>query len=73
MTGLGSRVADMAIYALGYNTLGLAYALALAELALALCMPSTTARAAGVFVPMITSLAKSFDSQPSESLYRSLL
>jgi hypothetical protein len=29
--------------------------------------PSTTARAAGVFVPIITSLAKSFDSLPSES------
>ncbi|KAI8464937.1 MAG: Sodium/sulfate symporter [Monoraphidium minutum] len=64
VTGLGARVADAAIWALGRSSLGLAYALALAELLLALCMPSTTARAAGVFVPVIGSLARSFDSHP---------
>ncbi|KIZ00173.1 Putative malate transporter yflS, partial [Monoraphidium neglectum] len=64
VTGLGARVADASIAALGRSSLGLAYALALAELVLALCMPSTTARAAGIFVPVIASLAKSFDSLP---------
>ncbi|GBF92341.1 2-oxoglutarate malate translocator [Raphidocelis subcapitata] len=71
-TGLGARIADLAILALGHSSLGLAYALALAELALALCMPSTTARAAGVFVPVITSLAKSFDSHPHSPTSRRL-
>jgi DASS family divalent anion:Na+ symporter len=66
VTGLGARVADASIAALGRSSLGLAYALALAELVLALCMPSTTARAAGIFVPVIASLAKSFDSLPRE-------
>jgi hypothetical protein len=67
VTGLGARIADIAIRALGRSALGLAYALTLAELILSLCMPSTTARAAGVFVPIITSLSKSFDSHPCES------
>lgn len=65
VTGLGARVADICIWGLGGSSLGLAYALALAELVLSLCMPSTTARAAGVFVPVITSLSKSFDSMPN--------
>lgn len=69
VTGLGARVADLCIWGLGRSALGLAYALALAELALALCMPSTTARAAGVFVPVITSLARSFDSHPRGSCF----
>lgn len=47
LTGLGQRLADALIFALGRTALGLAYALALAELVLCLCMPSTTARAAG--------------------------
>jgi len=67
VTQLGARIADLFIWALGFSSLGLAYALALAELVLSLCMPSTTARAAGVFVPIITSLSRSFDSLPSES------
>lgn len=66
VTGLGARIADICIWGLGHSSLGLAYALALAELILALCMPSTTARAAGVFVPIITSLSRSFDSFPND-------
>lgn len=71
-TGLGARVADLAVLALGRSALGLAYALALAELALALCMPSTTARAAGVFVPVVTSLARSYGSEPRSKSRRRL-
>lgn len=67
-TGLGARIADTCIWGLGRSSLGLAYALNFADLVLAMGMPSTTARAAGVFVPLITSLSKSFGSYPSKSV-----
>lgn len=50
------------MYALGKTSLGLAYGLGLAETALSPAMPSTTARAGGVFVPIIISLARNVNS-----------
>lgn len=48
-TGLGERIANMFVAALGKSTLGLAYGLVAAEALIAPAMPSTTARAgAGV-------------------------
>jgi DASS family divalent anion:Na+ symporter len=64
-TGLGERVAQLFVRAFGRSTLGLAYSLAVAEAALAPAMPSTTARAGGVFMPIIASLAASAGSKPS--------
>ncbi len=49
-TGLGARIANLCISVLGKTSLGLAYGLACAELVLSPAMPSTTARAGGVFV-----------------------
>lgn len=49
-TGLGVRIANLCISVVGKTSLGVAYGLALAELALSPAMPSTTARAGGVFV-----------------------
>lgn len=49
-TGLGVRIANLCISVLGKTSLGLAYGLACAELVLSPAMPSTTARAGGVFV-----------------------
>lgn len=63
-TGLGDRVATMFVRALGKSTLGLSYGLTISEAILAPAMPSTTARAGGVYLPIITSLAKQAGSEP---------
>ena len=64
-TGLGERVANMFVAACGKSTLGLAYGLSVAEALLAPAMPSTTARAGGIFMPIINSLSLASDSKPS--------
>ena len=46
-TGLGERIANMFVKAMGKSTLGLAFGLNIAELILAPAMPSTSARAGG--------------------------
>lgn len=60
-TGLGERIANIFVAAMGKSTLGLAYGLSIAELFLAPALPSTTARAGGIFVPVIKFLSKSVD------------
>ena len=67
-TGLGERVANMFVAACGKSTLGLAYGLAVAEALLAPAMPSTTARAGGIFMPIINSLSLASDSKPGALL-----
>ncbi|KAJ0533274.1 putative solute carrier family 13 [Helianthus annuus] len=51
---------------LGKSTLGLSYGLTLSEALIAPAMPSTTARAGGVFLPIIKSLAVSAGSMPND-------
>lgn len=63
-TGLGDRVATHFVARFGASTLGLSYGLVLAEAAIAPAMPSTTARAGGVFLPIIRSLAQQAGSEP---------
>ena len=63
-TGLGERVATMFVRAAGKSTLGLAYGLSIAEALLAPAMPSTTARAGGIFMPIINSLSLASGSEP---------
>lgn len=63
-TGLGKRIALLLIRALGMRTLGLAYALGLADLALAPFMPSYTARSGGMIFPIIGQIPGLFDSRP---------
>ena len=65
-TGLGERIANLFVKAFGKSTLGLAYGLAAAEAVLAPAMPSTTARAGGVFMPIIDSLARASGSKPND-------
>ena len=65
-TGLGERVATIFVKLVGKSTLGLAYGLSLAEMLIAPAMPSTTARAGGIFMPIINSLSLSSGSKPSE-------
>ena len=45
---------------------GLRYALALSDLILAPATPSNTARVGGVIMPITTSLAKAFGSEPQD-------
>ncbi len=56
-TGLGRRIAYVFIGAFGHRTLGLAYALGLADLVLAPGIPSGAARTGGVLFPIVKSLA----------------
>ncbi len=57
-TGLGTRIAYVAIALFGRSTLGLGYSLVATDLILAPAMPSNTARAGGVIFPILQSLAK---------------
>jgi len=50
---------------MGKSTLGLSYGLTFSEVLIAPAMPSTTARAGGVFLPIIKSLSLSAGSEPS--------
>lgn len=65
-TGLGSRIAYMFISGLGKSTLGLSYGLIGTELLLAPFVPSNTARGAGIVFPIVSSLAKEYDSSPEK-------
>nr|CAD1826953.1 unnamed protein product [Ananas comosus var. bracteatus] len=58
-TGLGDRIATYFVKWLGRSTLGLSYGLTISEACIAPAMPSTTARAGGVFLPIIKSLSLS--------------
>jgi L-tartrate/succinate antiporter len=63
-TGLGRRIALLLIKALGKRTLGLGYAVALADLVLAPFMPSNTARSGGTIFPIIKNIPGLYGSTP---------
>ncbi|GFR42213.1 hypothetical protein Agub_g3104 [Astrephomene gubernaculifera] len=65
-TGLGERIATLFVRALGHSTLGLSFGLNVAEALMAPAMPSTSARAGGIFVPIIKSLAATAGSHPGD-------
>jgi len=65
-TGLGERVATLFVKAFGKSTLGLAYGLSVAEALIAPAMPSTTARAGGIFMPIMNSLSLAAGSKPND-------
>lgn len=69
-TGLGRRIAFFFIRAFGHRTLGLAYALGLADLALSPGIPSGAARTAGVLFPVVKSLATTYASEPGPTADR---
>ncbi|KAK7328125.1 hypothetical protein VNO77_22221 [Canavalia gladiata] len=64
-TGLGDRIATYFVKWMGKSTLGLSYGLTFSEVLIAPAMPSTTARAGGVFLPIIKSLSLSSGSEPA--------
>ncbi|KAI3784433.1 hypothetical protein L1987_43532 [Smallanthus sonchifolius] len=71
-TGLGDRLAMYFIKWLGKSTLGLAYGLTICEAIISPAVPSATARAGGIFLPIINSLATAGESRPNDSSARKL-
>ncbi|KAK2981425.1 hypothetical protein RJ640_004039 [Escallonia rubra] len=71
-TGLGDRIAMYFVRWLGKSTLGLSYGLVLGEAVICPAMPSSTARAGGIFLPIIKSLSSSAGSQPKDDSARKL-
>jgi DASS family divalent anion:Na+ symporter len=69
-TGLGRRVALMFMRFLGRTTVGLGYGLALTELAIAPAMPSITARAGRVILPIAKAVSEVLGSHPEEATRR---
>jgi L-tartrate/succinate antiporter len=63
-TGLGRRIALLLVRTLGRRTLGLGYAVAMADLCLAPFMPSNTARSAGTVYPIVKNIPPLFGSYP---------
>ena len=71
-SGLGRRVALHLVRALGHRTLGLGYAVALADLAFAPFTPSATARSAGTIYPVISHIPQLYGSHPGDGTSRLL-
>ena len=71
-TGLGNRIAYAFIYLTGKKSLTLSYGLAAGDLLLAPAIPSNTARAGGIFFPIVKSLAEVFDSTPEKGTQKKL-
>ncbi|AGK55800.1 anion permease [Bacillus sp. 1NLA3E] len=69
-TGLGSRVAYMFVKMFGKKTLGLSYSLLVSDLLLSPAMPSNTARAGGIILPIIRSLSETFGSRVGDGTER---
>ena len=66
-TGLGKRLGLTLIKRMGKKTLGLGYAVALADLILAPFMPSNTARSGGTIFPIIKNIPPLYGSTPDDN------
>ena len=71
-TGLGKRIALHLVRLLGNSTLGLGYAVALADLALAPFTASATARSAGTVFPIVRQIPELYQSRPHDGTARRL-
>ena len=69
-SGLGRRIALWLVRLLGGRTLGLGYAIALADLALAPGTPSNTGRSVGIVFPVIRDIPALYGSQPGPTARR---
>jgi L-tartrate/succinate antiporter len=69
-TGLGRRLALFLVKHLGRRTLGLGYAVALADLVLAPVTPSNSARSAGTIYPIIRNIPELYGSRPGPTARR---
>ena len=69
-TGLGRRIALSLVRLMGGSTLGLGYAVMLADLAIAPFTPSNTGRSAGVIFPIVRSIPAIYGSAPGATARR---
>ncbi len=69
-TGLGRRIALSLVGAMGKSTLGLGYAVMLADLLIAPFTPSNTGRSAGVIFPIIRGIPALYGSAPGPTARR---
>lgn len=67
ITGLGRRIAYLAMRAFGDSSLKLVYSIALSDLIIGPAIPSNSARAGGLIYPIVQSLADAFGSTPDKS------
>ena len=66
-SGLGRRIALILVKGMGSRTLGLGYAITLADLILAPFMPSNTARSGGTIFPIVKNIPVLYGSTPEEN------
>lgn len=66
-TGLARRIALFFVRLFGTTSLGVSYALSLADVVLATVIPSNGARSGGVTLPIVRSVAELYDSRPGPS------
>ena len=71
-TGLGTRVAYLFVRLFGKKTLGLSYSLIASDLILSPAMPSNTARAGGILLPIIRSLSETYGSRAGDGTERKI-
>jgi citrate:succinate antiporter/L-tartrate/succinate antiporter len=69
-SGLGRRIALALVRRLGRRTLGLGYAIALADLVLAPGTPSNTARSGGTIFPIVQQIPALYGSTPGPTARR---
>ena len=69
-TGLGRRIALLLVRRMGRSTLGLGYAVTLADLALAPFTASNTGRSAGVIYPIVRCIPELYGSAPGPTSRR---
>ena len=69
-TGLGPRIALSFVSVMGKSTLGLGYAVMLADLLIAPFTPSNTGRSAGVIYPIIRDIPALYGSSPGPTARR---
>ncbi len=65
-TGLGKRISLILVSRMGKKTLGLGYAIAMADLLLAPFMPSNTARSGGTIFPIVKNIPLLYGSTPEK-------
>lgn len=69
-TGLGNRIALYFVARFGKRMMGVAYAIALADLIIAPGIPSASARGGGIMYPIMRSIAEAYDSKPGPTARR---
>ncbi|GAA0150846.1 primary active transporter [Lithospermum erythrorhizon] len=71
-TGLGNRIAYQFVKLFGSSSLGLGYSLVFSEALLAPAIPSVSARAGGIFLPLVKSLCVACGSNVGDGTERKL-